>query len=327
MGGLSTMYMSGDKDLTLLRRHESERCFGVQVAGADVGCMAQFAQFAEEHIDCDFVDINCGCPLDNVTKKGMGARLMMRDSALEGIIRCMSSLLRTKALTLKMRTGHLPKGHDYGGRYAHKLVPLLEKWGVHAITIHGRTSLDRYKKLADWNYVKTCSSMREHNIPLIGSGDVFNWVDVQEHYEQHGVDSIMLGRGALIKPWIFTEIKERRYWDISGSERLDMIRDYVNFGLEHWGSDVRGVETTRRYLLEWLSFACRYVPIGLVEVMPYKMNWRPESYFGRTDIETKLASTNSKDWIEISEMFLGKVPDAFTFAPKHKSNSYEEAAS
>merc|ERR1712187_242492 len=113
----------------------------------------------------------------------------------------------------------------------------------------------------------------------------------------------------------------------AASERLDMMRDFSNYGLEHWGSDARGVETTRRFLLEWLSFTHRYVPVGVLEAqLPARSNWRPRPYVGRNDLETKLASSNAKDWIEISEMLLGKTPEGFSFLPKHMSASYEPVA-
>jgi tRNA-dihydrouridine synthase 3 len=153
-----------------------------------------------------------------------------------------------------------------------------------------------------------------------------NWEEVDTHMKNHGVDGVMVARGALIKPWIFTEIKERRHWDISATERFDMLKTFVSHGLEHWGADARGVETTRRFLLEWLSFTCRYVPVGLLEVQAARLNWRPRPYIGRSDLETKLASSNAADWIEISEMLLGKVPESFSFVPKHKSQSYDKKA-
>jgi tRNA-dihydrouridine synthase 3 len=99
-----------------------------------------------------------------------------------------------------------------------------------------------------------------------------------------------------------------------------------NYGLEHWGSDQQGVNNTRRFLLEWLSFLHRYVPAGLLEKPPQRMNQRPPHYFGRCDLETLLASANSTDWIRISEMLLGPVPDDFTFVAKHKSNAYAPEA-
>ena len=93
--------------------------------------------------------------------------------------------------------------------------------------------------------------------------------------------------------------------------------------MEHWGSDSEGVSKTRRFLLEWQSFHCRYIPVGLLEVLPQKMNERPPRYRGRNELETLLASGSVHDWIKLSEMLLGKCPENFVFTPKHKSNSYE----
>ena len=158
--------------------------------------------------------------------------------------------------------------------------------------IHGRSRLQRYSRLANWDYISQVArslSPDLRQIPLIGNGDIFSYTDYEEKIlKQVGNDdgddgsnknnlspTAMLARGALIKPWLPTEIKERRHWDISASERLDMLRDFVRFGLEHWGSDQQGVNHTRRFLLEWLSFLHRYVPVGMLEVIPQQMNHRP----------------------------------------------------
>jgi tRNA-dihydrouridine synthase 3 len=134
----------------------------------------------------------------------------------------------------------------------------------------------------------------------------------------------MLARGALVKPWLFTEIKERRDWDISSGEQFALLQRFASHGLEHWVSDDKGVESTRRFLLEWLSFLHRYVPVDLLEHSrgPQRINQRPPHYFGRCDLETILASNNSQDWVRISEMLLGKVDEDFVFVAKHKTNSY-----
>lgn len=78
----------------------------------------------------------------------------------------------------------------------------------------------------------------------------------------------------------------------------------------------------RRFLLEWLSFLCRYVPVGLLEVVPQQLHWRPPVFCGRSDLETLLSSQRPSDWVAVSEMLLGPPPPGFVFTPKHKSNSY-----
>jgi tRNA-dihydrouridine synthase 3 len=246
--------------------------------------------------------------------------------------------------------------------------------------LHGRSRQQRYSKLADWAYIKSCAqTLRESlsdaglpKVPMFGNGDCFSAQQYYEEMEGAGVDGVMVARGALIKPWIFTEIKERREWDISATERLEGIRkvshvfyfslnfhyplfsslhptplsfspeittsppayrferandQYAEYGLSHWGSDPQGINTTRRFLLEALSFQHRYVPLGLLERLPAQMNERPPAYRGRNELENLLSSPNCEDWVRISEMFLGKVGDDYKFTPKHKTNSYgsEEA--
>ena len=159
---------------------------------------------------------------------------------------------------------------------------------------------------------------------FLGNGDCYSYTDYFSHLRSTSCHSIMIGRGALIKPWLFEEISAGQYLDKSASERLALVEKYARFGLETWGSDERGVGTTRRFLLEWLSFAYRYVPVGLLEYLPPHLQDRPPAWKGRNELETLLGSDNYRDWIKISEMFLGPAHRDFKFLPKHKSNSYDE---
>ncbi|KAG1929009.1 tRNA dihydrouridine synthase DusB [Pimephales promelas] len=299
----------------LLKRHASEDLFGVQLEGCFPDTMTRCAELLNQNIDVDFVDINSGCPIDLVYKKGGGCGLMTRTTKFEQIVRGMNSVLDVP-LTVKIRTGV-----QQNCNVAHKLIPEMKKWGVSLITLHGRSREQRYTKSADWDYIDTCSKLAAP-VPLFGNGDILSYEDAMKARET-GVSGIMLARGALIKPWLFTEIKESRHWDISSSERLDILRDFSNYGLEHWGSDTQGVEKTRSFLLEWLSFLCRYIPVGLLERVPQKINERPPFYMGRDYMESLMASQHVGDWIQISEMLLGPVPKNFSFLPKHKANAYK----
>ncbi|XP_036433768.1 tRNA-dihydrouridine(47) synthase [NAD(P)(+)]-like [Colossoma macropomum] len=299
----------------LLKRHHTEDLFGVQLEGCFPDTMTRCAELLNQNIDVDFVDINSGCPIDLVYKKGGGCGLMTRTNKFEQIVRGMNSVLDVP-LTVKIRTGV-----QQNCNIAHKLIPELKKWGVSLVTLHGRSREQRYTKMADWDYINTCSRLASP-VPLFGNGDILSYEDAMKARET-GVSGIMLARGALIKPWLFTEIKERRHWDISSGERMDILRDFTNYGLEHWGSDTQGVEKTRTFLLEWLSFTCRYIPVGLLERVPQKINERPPYYLGRDYLETLMASQHVGDWIRISEMLLGPVPKNFSFLPKHKANAYK----
>ncbi|KAI4300087.1 hypothetical protein L6164_033503 [Bauhinia variegata] len=304
----------------LLRRHSSEDLFGVQICGAYPDTVARTVELIEQECTVDFIDINMGCPIDIVVNKGAGSALLTKPMRMKSIVEVASGTV-DKPITVKVRTGYFE-----GKQRIDSVITDIGSWGASAITIHGRSRQQRYSKLADWDYIYKCAGKAPSTLQVVGNGDVFSFVDWNNHKaEWPELASCMIARGALIKPWIFTEIKEQRHWDISSGERLNLLKDFVHFGLEHWGSDTKGVETTRRFLLEWLSYTFRYIPVGLLDVIPQRINWRPPSYYGRDDLETLMASDSAADWIRISEMLLGKVPDGFTFAPKHKSNAYDRA--
>jgi len=339
MAMCSKLVEGGPSEWALLKRHPSEDVFGVQLAAGYPDLFTRTAELIDAHTEVDFVDLNLGCPLDIVCQKGAGSSLMLRERRLRDSLRGIADALRGCPITIKMRTGW-----DEAKPFAHSLVPKIvnNAWdlppnSIGAVMIHGRSRLQRYSRDADWDYIgqvaaRAAKLHEEHPqqqpvVPIIGNGDIFSYTDYEQKVLSRPELSTcaMLGRGALIKPWLPTEIKERRHWDISASERFDILKDYVNFGLEHWGSDQQGVNNCRRFLLEWLSFLYRYVPVGLLEVLPQQMNHRPPMHMqGRNDLETLFLSPESSDWVKISEMLLGPVEPGFRFEPKHKANSYRQ---
>ncbi|XP_067936907.1 tRNA-dihydrouridine(47) synthase [NAD(P)(+)]-like [Watersipora subatra] len=312
---LATKLLQGvSSEWALVKRHSSEDLFGVQLCGAFADSMSKCTQLLTETCEIDFIDINVGCPIELIFDQGAGSALMRRMNRFHEIVHSMVQVSDVP-ITAKIRTGISETKNT-----ADSLVVKLREWGITMTTLHGRSREQRYTKSADWAYIDKCAKAASP-MPLYGGGDILSFEDYNEAMKSD-VAGTMLARGALIKPWLFTEIKEQRHWDISSSERLDILRDFSNYGLEHWGSDHQGVETTRRFMLEWLSFLHRYIPVGILERLPQKINERPSPYFGRDDLETLMASPNSADWVKISEMLLGPVPQGFFFIPKHRANSY-----
>ena len=331
------------------------------------------------------IDLNCGCPIDLVYRAGAGSALLDAPAKLEKIVRGMNAISGEIPITVKIRMGTKDAKPT-----AEKLIDRLVFGGdaydgtisgTAAITLHGRSRQQRYTKSADWSYIASCATLIEqHNarrdaltdtirapdprtqpaaehVYFIGNGDIYSHTDYFSSLTTSRVSAIMLARGALIKPWLFEEIATGQYLDKSATERLAFVERYVRYGLETWGSDEVGVGTTRRFLLEWLSFAHRYVPVGLLEYLPPSLQDRAPAWRGRNELETLLGSEDYRDWIRIrcvpalfpvtfqstspsrspsfreqsanptnpsrSEMFLGPAHKDFKFAPKHKSNSFE----
>ena len=336
----------------------SDARFGVQIAASKPLMAWQATEVITDLCPrIRVVDLNCGCPIDLIYQSGGGSALLASPAKMRRMLQGMNAVSGEVPISVKLRIG-VADAKPMADKIISKLLEpsddtlhhLGASTGVAAITLHGRSRQQRYTKAADWSYIASCSAaIQEYRrqedelrdttrevddrlLPpqrepyFIGNGDVYSHVDYQDHIEQSGVDSVMVARGALVKPWIFEEIATGQYLDKSANERLDYIRTFARNGLTYWGTDEMGLQNTRRFLLEWLSFAYRYVPIGLLERLPPRLQDRPPRYKGRNELETLMASPDSNDWVKITEMVLGKCGEGFNFIPKHKSNSYEADA-
>ncbi|QPG74479.1 hypothetical protein FOA43_001809 [Brettanomyces nanus] len=320
----------------LVKAHETEYPgFGVQLAASKhwqtskaVEAIAKLAPNVSEF------NLNCGCPIDMLYRKGEGSAMMENPNRMIRVLKGMNYCSGEIPVTVKLRMG-ISNEKPLAEQLAHKL---LAEGDVGAITVHGRSRKQRYAKEADWDYIgKVGQIVKDYNeqqvedkdasdrhpVYMVGNGDCYSYEDYNSAIKRPGVDSVMIGRGALIKPWIFEEIQAQQYLDKSASERLDIVKNYAHYAVDHWGSDEFGINTARRYMCEFLSFTYRYIPVGILERLPPKLNQRPPPWKGRNELESLLGSPDYKDWIKITELFLGKADAGFSFIPKHKSNSYE----
>jgi tRNA-dihydrouridine synthase 3 len=239
-------------ELALLRVHPADRPFGAQLADKVPDSLAEAAMTAEE-MGSDFVDLNCGCPIDLFTRRGLGSALLERPRRYADLIRAMRRVVAIP-VTVKIRLGY-----DDRRRNHLELARIAQEEGAAAIAVHGRTREQRYSKAADWDAIAEVKAAV--SIPVIGNGDILTWWEAEDRWQKSGVDALMIARGALIKPWIFREITERRTLALDARERLALYRRYVALAREHFGSDEHGNRRVREFLLWHLDFLCRYRPL------------------------------------------------------------------
>ncbi len=169
----------------------------VQISGSDPSVMARAARINQE-LGAAIIDINMGCPQRKIVKTGAGAALMLEpDLAAHIVKRVVESV--TIPVTVKMRLGWDPKNMN-----APILAKMVEQAGASLITVHGRTRSQMFSGKADWKaigYVK-----RAVGCPVIANGDIMTPDDALECLKRSGADGIMIGRGALGRPWIFREV-------------------------------------------------------------------------------------------------------------------------
>jgi tRNA-dihydrouridine synthase 3 len=239
-------------ELALLRSHADEPFFGPQLADRKPETLAEGARMAEAR-GARFVDLNCGCPIHAIAGKGLGASLLRRPSRLGRLVEAMARAVGIP-VTVKLRTGW-----NQSQKNVSENARECEEAGVAAIAIHGRTREQRYGQAADWDLIGQVAS--ERGVPVVGNGDILTHYEARARMQRSGVTSLMLARGALIKPWLFREIREGRSWEPSAEERVGVLWRFVELLLEHFRDDEKGQKRARRFLVWHLDFFSRYRPL------------------------------------------------------------------
>lgn len=231
---------------------DGQRPVGVQLFGADGARMGEAARKIIDWKQPDFIDINFGCPVNKVVAKNGGSSLLKNCSLLESVARDIVKAVPIP-VTAKMRTGW-----DAGHINAVEVARRLEDCGIQAIAVHGRTRAQGYTGLADWEVIGAVADAVR--IPVIGNGDIATGTDVELRRAQTNVRGVMIGRAAMINPWVFQEAK---HYLLHGSQpapatpaaRLNFMRRHchlaVERGLAHGSSELQTMRAMRSRLMHY----------------------------------------------------------------------------
>ena len=191
------------KTLNMIRFNEDERPIGIQIFGSDPEVMSRAARYVVTTFKPDVLDINYGCPVPKITKRGAGAAALKDLCLMDDITTAVVAAAGDTPVTVKMRAGW-----DNNSIVATEVGPRLAKLGIKAITLHPRTSNSGYSGKADWSLIRKLKqslmgAASKTPIPVIGNGDIRKPEDVLRMFEETGCDAVMVGRAALGNPWFF----------------------------------------------------------------------------------------------------------------------------
>lgn len=231
--------------LRKLNIYEQERPVAIQIYGNEVEPMVEAAKRVEA-VRPDILDINFGCPVKKVARKGCGAGMLQNIPKLLEITKAVVEAVKVP-VTVKTRLGW-----DENSKCIVDLAERLQDCGIAALTVHGRTRAQMYTGDADWTLIGEIKNNPRMHIPIIGNGDVKTPERAKECFDRYGVDAVMIGRASFGQPWIFRDVKH--YLEhgepavpFTFAESMDILRRQVRDSVD-WLGERPGILHVRRHL-------------------------------------------------------------------------------
>ena len=186
--------------MRLIKHHESETPRSIQLYGVDPVTVREAVRFLVDEDLADHIDLNFGCPVPKVTRKGGGSALPWKSDLFEAIVTQAVKAAGDIPLTVKMR-----KGIDEDHLTYLDAARAAEDAGVAAIALHGRTASEFYSGHADWSAI---AKLKEtiNSVPVLGNGDIWSADDAIRMVRETGCDGVVVGRGCLGRPWLFGDL-------------------------------------------------------------------------------------------------------------------------
>ena len=223
------------KTISMLASCAEERPVSFQLFGADPHIMAEAAAILSSR-QPDLIDINMGCPVKKVTKRGAGAALMtdigLAEKIVMGVVENCSC-----PVTVKIRSGP-----DSTRICALDFSRMAEDNGAAGVAVHGRTWRQQFSGEADWQIVKAVKEAV--SIPVFGNGDVENYERAMTRMHQTGCDGVLIGRAAIGNPWVFS--KSGRPSSLAAV--VTVVRDHVELIDSHFDEPNRCLGSIKNHL-------------------------------------------------------------------------------
>lgn len=181
---------------------EDEHPVGAQILGTDPVKMASAAVNFEK-IGFDMIDLNFACPAPKVLRRGRGGAMLTDPDKIREIHRRVRDSVKYP-VTMKLRTGY-GSGDENREKFWQICENAVED-GCEGLVIHGRTVLERYRGISDWQILAEVKR-KFPDTPIVGSGDMFEAKDIIKKYKESGIDGVLIARGAIGNPWLFTELR------------------------------------------------------------------------------------------------------------------------